>query len=644
MRQMQHRSQSRATLRLMIISFIGIFLVAYQPKIAQAQWSCQNSVCTTLGNVGIGTTGPSRNLDLIGDVGGLSFEAGSGSPNSGIIRFGDNTGWKLHFGRSRESTNGAFNSGTAGVLMTIQDNGNVGIGTTTPAYKLQIGNYDSDNNVIQMARPALSSSLDIYTPYDGSGSAYVGYGVQPLSKKWGVWASNLASGPSSGWLLTVDPITSNVGIGTTNPQSKLVVATPNNSVSMAGTRPLVVSGAQGATLGLVGNNTRGVSLISDWPTVGLNIYYNGGWKSISNGWSGTIYASQDDGHIGIATAPNAGGADTSLTTTERLTITNSGNVGIGTVSPTVKLDVNGAAAIANNQNLSFKSATNALDAGIYEGPGGSLNIKGPSAGNILFRDNADTITNLSITSAGYVGVGVSYPDKKFHVKGTNYSMSVLEDDTNPYLVLRHGGAAAGVKNIALQQANGDLAISTMNDTYGWTGNLVVIKNNGNVGIGTGTAAPNAKLQVVGDVNVSGNIAAKYQDVAEWVTSPKAMSAGTVVVLDTAHSNQVLPSVQAYDTRVAGVVSDTPGLILGEGGDGKVKVATTGRVKVKVDATKEPVQVGDLLVTSDKEGVAMKSEPMQINGRPFHQPGTILGKALEPLKEGEGEILVLLSMQ
>jgi hypothetical protein len=96
--------------------------------------------------------------------------------------------------------------------------------------------------------------------------------------------------------------------------------------------------------------------------------------------------------------------------------------------------------------------------------------------------------------------------------------------------------------------------------------------------------------------------------------------------------------------VAGVVSDTPGLILGEGGDGKVKVATTGRVKVKVDATKEPVQVGDLLVTSDKEGVAMKSEPMQINGRPFHQPGTILGKALEPLKEGEGEILVLLSMQ
>jgi hypothetical protein len=41
---------------------------------------------------------------------------------------------------------------------------------------------------------------------------------------------------------------------------------------------------------------------------------------------------------------------------------------------------------------------------------------------------------------------------------------------------------------------------------------------------------------------------------------------------------------------------------------------------------------------------MRSEPMMINGRAFHQPGTIIGKALEPLDGGVGEILVLLSMQ
>ncbi len=73
-------------------------------------------------------------------------------------------------------------------------------------------------------------------------------------------------------------------------------------------------------------------------------------------------------------------------------------------------------------------------------------------------------------------------------------------------------------------------------------------------------------------------------------------------------------------------------------------ATTGRVKVKVDASAGPIRVGDLLVTSDKPGMAMKSQPVDFNGRKFHQPGTIIGKALEPLAGGTGEILVLLSMQ
>ena len=93
-----------------------------------------------------------------------------------------------------------------------------------------------------------------------------------------------------------------------------------------------------------------------------------------------------------------------------------------------------------------------------------------------------------------------------------------------------------------------------------------------------------------------------------------------------------------------MVSDSPGVILGEGGDGRLKVATTGRVRVKVDATRAPIKVGDLLVTSDTEGVAMKSEPITVGGRKIHSPGTIIGKALEPLDKGMGEILVLLSLQ
>jgi endosialidase-like protein len=76
------------------------------------------------GNVGIATVNPMRKLQIGDDVIGLGFDPGI-SPNAGVLRFGDNTGWKLHFGRSRERSGGPLNFGTTGLLMTIQDNGNV---------------------------------------------------------------------------------------------------------------------------------------------------------------------------------------------------------------------------------------------------------------------------------------------------------------------------------------------------------------------------------------------------------------------------------------------------------------------------------------------------------------------------------------
>jgi len=133
-------------------------------------------------------------------------------------------------------------------------------------------------------------------------------------------------------------------------------------------------------------------------------------------------------------------------------------------------------------------------------------------------------------------------------------------------------------------------------------------------------------------------------VAEWVPSAAHLPAATLVVLDPARSNHVIASTRAYDTTVAGVVSAQPGISLGEPGAAKALVATTGRVRVRVDATKQPISIGDLLVTSDKPGVAMKSIPLDIQGIALHRPGTVVGKALEPLTGGEGEILVLLSLQ
>lgn len=171
---------------------------------------------------------------------------------------------------------------------------------------------------------------------------------------------------------------------------------------------------------------------------------------------------------------------------------------------------------------------------------------------------------------------------------------------------------------------------------------------GNVGIGTTTpsqkfeVAGNAKIS--GDLDVSGNLAAKYQDIAEWVKTSHPMLSGVVAILDSKRNNQVAPSGKAYDTRVAGVISRQPGLALGEKSEDKVLVATTGRVKVKVTAANGGIAIGDLLVTSGKAGTAMRSSPVNIAGVAMHRPGTVLGKALEPLRNGEGEILVLLTLQ
>jgi hypothetical protein len=129
-----------------------------------------------------------------------------------------------------------------------------------------------------------------------------------------------------------------------------------------------------------------------------------------------------------------------------------------------------------------------------------------------------------------------------------------------------------------------------------------------------------------------------------VPTRQRLTAGTLVVIDPTATNTVVAVDHAYDTKVVGVVTERPGVILGEGGENKAKVAQSGRVKVKVDAQYGAIAPGDLLVSSPTQGHAMRSMPMVLGETQIHRPGTLIGKALEGLDAGQGEILVFLTIQ
>jgi len=107
---------------------------------------------------------------------------------------------------------------------------------------------------------------------------------------------------------------------------------------------------------------------------------------------------------------------------------------------------------------------------------------------------------------------------------------------------------------------------------------------------------------------------------------------------------LVQSEKPYDTRVAGVVSGAgayrPGLVLDhrETGKQRAPIALMGKVYCLVDATAEPVRIGDLLTTSETAGHAMA---ITDQSRAF---GAVLGKALAPLNSGRGLIPILVALQ
>jgi hypothetical protein len=567
------------------------------------------------GDLGIGTTAPSSARLHLYSPAHTYLRIGAPLAYQSSIAFNDDTnGQDIVLYRPEGTRNFSLWTATAGQVLNVTQAGGVGVGTNAPGYKFDV----------QGGQVNASGGLCI---------------AGDCKTAW----SQVGGGSSSQWTTNGTNIyfnTGNVGVGVTNPASNLQVGTQT---------PGPTAAPSSLSLGGSYSNSAGANLK-------LKLYDDG---VVANTYGiGVSSASMDFG-----VSPTAG-YNWYSGGTHVMALTTGGYVGVGTMSPSLQTG-------ATNKMVEIKGSVNpglGLTATSAGGRQFFLYSSQTNPGYFSVFDATATADRFVIDSRGNVGVGTAGP--VFDANAARYF--TLDGGSG---VIGSVGAGGGTGNAgtaisqfaALNTALGttDKRIATVVgstdtasnngrlDFYTWSGpsspvDRVAILSNGNVGVGTTSPAAkldvNGNVSVTGDITATGNIAAKYQDMAEWVASSQKLSAGTVVILDPSATNRVQASVKSYDTGVAGVVSERPGIALGECGEGKLLVATTGRVRVKVDATRAPIKVGDLLVTSDLPGAAMKSQPVEVGGVQIHRPGTLIGKALEPLDKGVGEILVLLSLQ
>jgi len=191
------------------------------------------------------------------------------------------------------------------------------------------------------------------------------------------------------------------------------------------------------------------------------------------------------------------------------------------------------------------------------------------------------------------------------------------------------GTASPTAKLEIESSTGQDLIAAYNSSN----RVFVVKSTGEV------RADGAYYSGAGDCN-TGGFNAGGADVAERINVSEWVDAGCVVEIDPAHPGFFRKSSSPYSTKVAGIISTSPGVVLGNSfdeatddwEDNRPVLAVTGRVPCKVSAENGPIQIGDLLVASSTPGIAMK-------GNPEESMGAVVGKAMEPLENGEGTIVV-----
>ena len=346
-----------------------------------------------------------------------------------------------------------FSTGTSGnraERMRINSSGNVGIGTSSPNTKFTVsGNANVTGN--------------FYTPDFG----YIGNSAGTFS---GINTGFQTLSGGSGYLLAFTNgsermrinSSGNVGIGN---------STPGNFY--AGANQLVVGD---------GSGDNGISLYGG--TSGVNRIYFADGSSGAARYDGYIEYSHSSRKMLFGTAANT-----------RMTIDSSGNIGIGTTSPSYKLDTIGTtngSIVSRVGNLSTGSGSQAiLQLGVgataeryvnlntnytsqyFQTSGVSITTSYQDFDTQIFR-NSSGAERMRINSSGNVGISTTSPSSKLHVNGS----------------FRQTGATAPFEWTV---NSGALDYYKLN-AVGYADNLIIANSGGNVGIG---GLPSQRLHIHG---------------------------------------------------------------------------------------------------------------------------------------------------
>ena len=329
-------------------------------------------------------------------------------------------------------------TGTAGAnvtltpRMTLTNGGNLGIGTTSP--------FTVTNQTSLTLDGVNASRLDMFSGGVRRAGFYADSGI-----------SNLGS-------VTAIPLTFS-----TNDTERMRINSEGN-VGIGIVPQFSIGTYRSLEIGLTGLIYARSTSDSGTMTVGSNLYYNSGWKYKVNG-GGSLIA-QNDGNITFETAPS-GTSGSAASISERMRITSGGNVGIGTSSPGVSLEVNGLIRSIPVYNNTTATAANLVVSagGTFERSTSSLKYKKE------VRDYDKGLeTLLQIRPVYYKGKAESDGDKQFagliaeeiHELGLTEFVQYAEDETPDALAYTHMIAllvkAIQEQNVMLQELKQEIEI------------------------------------------------------------------------------------------------------------------------------------------------------------------------------------------